>query len=543
MIPLVILLLGSYARAAPTTLAGSCSALWQVAPSLLSSLEVYVAQDYAANTTFSTPFASPAYNEAVPNLAAFCRFGAYIHTSNTSKTQFEVWLPLQSEWSGRFAMVGNGGDAGGVNYPDMNIPLTKYHFAVASTDAGHNGTVGDGSFAINGPETQIDFGHRSVHLTAEYSKIIVEAYYGKKPNYNYWIGCSSGGKQGLKEVQAYPNDFDGVIAGAAAQWWTHLNGQTYRLNAIINTLNSSGFLTPADYAMIGELVLSQCDELDGLKDGIITNPQKCHPVLSSLSCSSLQANQSACLTKAKIETMYGIYANWSSSATGEFLFPGFEPGAEVSPSFSVTGEPFGPGPDFFEYQVLNKTTVGTFVANETYLEELLAIADVTDPGQTNAIDGHIAPYLKRGKLITYVGLADTLIPTGSSLWYYERVRKALGYPEDLSDSYRLFTVPGMNHCSGGTSAYNFGGPSQAPMVLNGTSQSSTFDAQHDMVLALIEWTEKGTAPDVLIGSKYVDNNRNLGVQFQRKLCPYPSEGYYTGGDPNSADSFECQFRA
>ncbi|KAM0746067.1 tannase and feruloyl esterase [Meredithblackwellia eburnea MCA 4105] len=520
----------------------SCSSLWTVAPSLLPSLEVYVAQDYAANTTFSTPFASPAYNSPVPSLAAFCRFGAYIHTTNTTKVQFEVWFPLESEWSGRFAMVGNGGDAGGVNYPDMWGPLTKYHFAVASTDTGHNGTSADGTFALNGPQAQIDFGHRAVHLTAVYSKKLVKAFYGQHASYNYWIGCSSGGKQGLKELQTYPNTFDGVIAGAAAQWWTHLNGQTYRINALVNPVNSTGHLAATDYAAVGKLVLEQCDSLDGLKDGIITNPRKCKPDLSPLSCSSSQANQSSCLTQAKIDTMYKIYANWTSTTTGEWLFPGFEPGAEASSAFSVNGVPYGPAPDFFEYQVLNKTTVGTFtVANETEFEKLLKIADETDPGQTNAIDGYIEPYLKRGKLLTYVGLADTLIPTGSSLWYYEHVRQSLNYPSNLGDSYRLFTIPGMNHCSGGTSAYNFGGPGQRAAALNGTGQSSTFDKSHDMILAMIDWVEQGNAPDVLIGSKYVNNNRNTGIQFQRKHCPYPQEGVYIGGDANSADSFECKY--
>ncbi|KAL8283907.1 hypothetical protein RQP46_005339 [Phenoliferia psychrophenolica] len=525
---------------AKTAKAIACADLWRVAPTLLPSLEVYVAQSYPANTTFSTPFASVGYKTPVPNLSAFCRFGAYIHTSNTSKTQFEVWLPLESEWSGRFAMVGNGGDAGGVNYPDMGMPLSKYHFAVASTDAGHNSSAGDGTFALNGTQVQIDFGYRSVHLTAVYSKAIIKAFYGSSAKYNYWIGCSSGGKQGLKEVQMYPHEFDGVLAGAAAQWWTHLNGQTYRINALVNTINSTGHLGPTDYAAIGKLVMSQCDALDGLKDGIITNPRKCKPDLSPLSCSVASANQSSCLTPAKLDTMYKIYANWTESTTGKWLFPGFEPGAEASPAFSVNGSPYGPGPDFFEYQVRNRTTVGAFQANVTELEALLKIADATDPGQTNAIDGYISSFLKRGKLLTYVGMADTLIPSGSSIWYYEHVRESLKYPKHLGDSYRLFAVPGMNHCSGGNAAYNFGGPGQRADVLNGTSQSSTFDKKHDMILALIDWTEKGNAPDEIIGTKYVNNTRSLGVQFQRKL--YPAEGLYVSGDPNSADSFACQFK-
>lgn len=151
-------------------------------------------------------------------------------------------------------------------------------------------------------------------------------------------------------MQAYPNDFDGVLAGAAAQYWTHLNGQTYRINALVNPVSSAGHLSPADYAAIGAVVFSQCDALDGLRDGIITNPRRCSPDLSSLSCATRGANQSSCLSEAKLGTMHKIWDAWTSEK-GQWLFPGFEVGSEASPSFSVSGVPFGPAPDFFQYQV------------------------------------------------------------------------------------------------------------------------------------------------------------------------------------------------
>ncbi|GAA5981994.1 hypothetical protein JCM5350_000606, partial [Sporobolomyces pararoseus] len=414
-----------------------CAELWATAPKLLSNLEVYAAQDYPAGTNFTAAdwgqYGSPAYPNPVPGLPAFCRFGAWIHTSNMSKVQFEVWLPTTDAWNERFMMVGNGGDAGGVNFLDMGVPLTKYHFAVASTNAGHNGTSGDGTFAIANPETQIDFGWRAVHLTTDYSKAIVKAYYGKAQKTAIWNGCSSGGKQGLKQIQYFPTSYDAVIAGAAAQWWTHLNAQTYRINAIVNAQNTSRYLSATDYATIGAEVLRQCDELDGVKDQVITNPYVCRPQLDILSCNQPTANQTSCLSDEKIKTMYTIYADYHSVTTGEFLFPGFAPGSEGLAAFSVTGSPYGPGPDFFEYQVLNKTEVGAFnQTNQVEFEKLIKIADETDPGQTNAIDGNLKPFIDNGgKLITYVGLADTLIPTGPTIWYYEHVRKTLGYPLDL----------------------------------------------------------------------------------------------------------------
>ncbi|GAA5869357.1 hypothetical protein JCM16303_000440 [Sporobolomyces ruberrimus] len=525
-----------------------CAELWATAPKLLSNLEVYVAQEYPAGTNFTSAdwgdYGSIAYATPVPDLPEFCRFGAYIHTSNMSKVQFEVWMPTKEAWNERFMMVGNGGDAGGVNFLDMGVPLTKYKFAVASTNAGHIGSAGDGSFALNNPETQIDFGWRAVQLTTDYSKTLVKAYYGKAQKTAIWNGCSSGGKQGLKSIQRFPDSYDGVIAGAAAQWWTHLNAQTYRINAFVNAQNSSGHLSPSDYATIGAEVLRQCDELDGVKDMVITNPYVCRPELATLSCDLPTANQTSCLSLDKMKTMYTIWADYHSTTTGEFIFPGFAPGSEGLAAFSVSGVPYGPGPDFFHYQVQNQTTVGNFnVTDQAEFERLIKIADETDPGQTNAIEGDISAFLKHGKLMTYVGMADTLIPTGSTIWYYEHVRKTLGYPSNLDDSYRLFEVPGMAHCSGGFGAYNFGGASQKPLALGGAGQSSSFDKEHDMVLAMIDWIENGNAPKTIISSSYTKANKTQGVAFQRKLCPYPQQGVYLGGDVDSADSYECQVKS
>lgn len=172
-------------------------------------------------------------------------------------------------------------------------------------------------------------------LTAPF---LPQLFYSDKPSTSYWFGCSSGGKQGLREIQLEPDTFDGCLAGAAAQWWTHLNYATYAVNAYVNRLNSTGFLGPADYALIGQEVLSQCDELDGVQDGIILNPRLCKPDLSSLICAG--AKRDGCLIKEQADTMYEIWGNRTRESTGEWLFPGFEPGSEGSPAFSVTGVPY-----------------------------------------------------------------------------------------------------------------------------------------------------------------------------------------------------------
>ncbi|POY75338.1 hypothetical protein BMF94_1566 [Rhodotorula taiwanensis] len=548
----------------------SCSDLWQAAPKMLPNLEVYIAEDVAAGSTLpaNSPFSTPAYNQAVPDLPAFCRFGAYIHTSNMSKVQFEVWLP--DVWSGRYAMVGNGGDAGGVNFPDMWAPLTKYNMVVASTDTGHNGTAFDPTFAINNPESQIDFGYRAVHLTTEYSKTILAAYYGKKQDYSYWLGCSSGGKQGLKEVQMFPHDYDGVVAGAAAQWyvfpspkpavpippaaksrsreasWPHLNGYTYAVNAIVNPIGSAGHLNATDYATIAAEVMKQCDTLDGVQDGILTNAQLCHPDLSPLLCSAPNANATSCLSQAKIDTMKNIWGNWTAQTDagypkGTFLFPGFAVGAESNPFFSVTGQAFPPGPGYFQYQILNYTNPAvTYSGNESQTEYLVKLADEIDPGMTNAEDPNIGEFLKHGKLLTYVGGADVLIPTYSTTYYRKLVADALGN-DNLDDTYRTFIAPGVSHCSGGRGADGFGGPGQRQDSLGGQSQPLVYDAHHDMTLAMFDWVEKGKAPDYIIAAKYNNNNKTQGVAFTRPLCPYPQFAKYIGGNTTEASSFECAY--
>ncbi|SDA03112.1 BZ3500_MvSof-1268-A1-R1_Chr11-1g03310 [Microbotryum saponariae] len=548
---------GRSARVADTDFSTRCANMASVK---MPDMTINVTEYHRANDPFSP---------AGPGSAAFCRFGAEIKTSSQSKIHFEVWMP--DKWSGRFAMVGNGGDAGSVNYPDMGVPLTKYKFAVASTNTGHNGSPFDGTFAISNPQSQIDFGHRAVHLTATYSKSLIRTYYGGGgANHSYWIGellwikdfgppvsaadgpsnvitapnrsgCSSGGRQGLKEIQLNADTFDGVLAGAAAQWWSHYNGDVFRNNAFVNKVGSPGFLTAANYKTIGIEVLEQCDVLgqDKLKDGIITDPTKCSPKLEGLLCSAKGANKATCLSQAQIKTMYTIWADWISStglATGPGgtnYFPGVLPGAVGPP-----GVPYGPSPDYFTYQVLNKTSPQPLTVNsEAELEKLLKIADDTDPGQTNAIDPDISKFLSGGKLMTYVGLSDNVIPARSSLLYHDRVKAKLG---NVDDSFRLFAIPGMLHCGGGNSAFNLGQASQSDISLGGGLQSATFTAKDDMILALIAWVEKNQAPDSLVGVNYVNGDKRQGVAFERLVCSWPKMGYHMAGDPNKASSFSCK---
>ncbi|KAJ1302713.1 hypothetical protein OPQ81_003028 [Rhizoctonia solani] len=521
-----------------------CPGLFDSSRELIPGLQPYVSAVHPANVTF-IPEGNLAYPNPVYDLPEFCRFGGEFNTSEMSKFRFEVWIPKVENWNGRFAFVGNGGAAGGVNYPDMGVPLDKYGFAVASTDTGHHGTDTDGAFAMSNPESQIDFGHRAVHLSAVFSKQIVELYYGKKAAFNYWIGCSSGGKQGMKSAQAYPEDFDGIVAGAPAQWWSRLNGFAIHINMLNSNVTTPGATIPTTFFQkLHQEVIYQCDGLDGVHDGIIANPRRCKPDLERISCKhnhhSPHGAVTNCLSEEQIVTLKEIYKNWTS-ASGDLLYPTAEPGSEFGWELSVSGIPVPIARDYFSYQVLNKTRTFDLQTNETNLQQLTIIADDTDPGQINAINPNLERFFRRGgKLMHYHGWADPLIPAGSSIWYYEHVMNYFDR-EDVSGDYRLFMLPGVGHCGGGPGANGFGGAGQKGVARGGFGQSDVFDAKHDMILATMAWVEKGQLPEHLVGVKYVNDNITLGTTLNRLFCPYPQEAIYQGGDVNSAQSYSCEF--
>jgi feruloyl esterase len=449
------------------------------------------------------PIGPPVDFKALP---AFCRVAATTRPTGDSEIKFEVWMP-ESKWNGKFEGTGDGGWLGAIIYPALADGLSR-GYAVANTDTGHEGGVMDGSWALGHPEKVIDFGYRAVHLMTVDGKAIVSAFYDRHPNYAYWNGCSSGGKQGLKEAQAFPEDYNGIVAGAPANYWTHLTAASVWMG-IQNLKDSASYISKEKYLLIHKAAIEACDSVDGLKDGLIDDPRRCHFDPKILQCKGADATD--CLTAAEIETARKVYGA-ATTAHGVKFFPGLEPGSELGWGFLLGGpEPTRIGSDYYTY-VLHKDP--QWNPRTMDFDQDVPAADKLDHGTINAIDPDLSGFkAHNGKLIMYHGWTDALIPSQNSINYYESVVKAMGGAKKTTDFLRLFMVPGMDHCFGGEGPNHF-----------------------DSLAALEHWVEDGQAPDVLIASHLTARKEDR----TRPLCVYPKVAKYTGhGSINEAKNFFC----
>lgn len=451
-------------------------------------------------------------SDVFATLPSFCRVVASVKPTADSDIQIEVWLPA-SNWNGRFQAAGgaagaNSAVAGGINFPALaNSLLAGY--ATAGTDNGHQGATL--AFAPGHPEKLIDFGHRATHEMTVKAKAIVEAFYGNKPSYSYWNACAAGGRQGLQEAQRYPADYDGVVVTAPANNWSRLQSWSMWVNQQANR-TQAGVIPAAKYPAIHRAVVEQCDLLDGVKDGIIENPARCHPRLDVLACGS--GDTIGCLTPPQIETANAIYAPAVDVQNGRTVYPAMPPGSELG--WAALAGPTVPyyAMETFKYLVFN---------DPGWAPEKRPInlgADVVAAGRTaapiTADNPDLSAFFARGgRLIQVHGLTDPLIAPGDSVDYYTRVRAKVGEAV-ASGSMRLYLVPGMNHCQGGEGA-------------------DTINMQ-----AVVEaWVERAQAPTTVIASRVVNGQ----VQKTHLLCPYPEEAVFKGsGSPDEAASFECRLR-
>jgi len=431
-------------------------------------------------------------------LPAFCRVAATLKPSSDSEIKIEVWLPAAG-WNGKLQSVGNGAWAGTISYPAMATALAA-GYAAASTDTGHTGNNPD--FIPDHPDKVVDFAYRAVHELTWASKAIIAAYYGDGPQYSYWNGCSTGGRQAMAEAQRFPADYDGIVAGAPANYTTKLQGSQVWTSAMTHK-NEAGYIPPAKYAAIHKAALDQCDALDAVKDGVIEDPTRCKFDPKIIECKG--EDGPSCLTAPQVELARRIYA-------GPGFFPGLEPGSEMGWSSLSGPKPMDLAVEVYKYLVFQDPKWDYLTFNP---EADVARADKTISSAMNSVDPNLKPlFAHGGKLLQYHGWADPGIAQGSSVNYYKSVLEAMGGKAKVNDGYRLFMVPGMGHCGGG----------------DGTS---TFD----MVSALDRWVVEGKAPDKIVASKVV----NGAAVRTRPLCPYPQVATYKGsGSTDDAANFTCK---
>jgi tannase/feruloyl esterase len=436
---------------------------------------------------------------------AFCRVAATLKPSSDSDIKVEFWLPMTSDWNGKYQAVGNGGWGGSIVYAAM-LDALRRGYATSSTDTGHEG--GSASFALGHPEKLVDFGSRSIHEMTLKARAVIAAFYGNAPRLSYFNGCSGGGRQGMKEAQRFAADYDGIIAGAPAVDSTGRAAQSIRVAQTVHA-DEANFIPAAKYPLIHNAVLQACDALDGVKDGVLENPRVCRFDPKVLECKG--ADDGSCLTKAQVESVRKIYAASINPRTKREI-TSLEPGSELGWATWGGVQPLGLSADMFKF-VVHKDPNWDFRTFDW--DKDIVLAEQVDGGNVNALETNLKPFFDRGgKLIHYHGWADPQISPGNSVSYYKSVVEANGGAGKIQSSYRMFMVPGMAHCGGGD------GP-------------NTFD----MVGALERWVEKGTAPEQIVASRIRDGK----VDRTRPLCPYPQVASYKGsGSTDEAANFVCK---
>ncbi|KAK5136184.1 hypothetical protein LTR08_004021 [Meristemomyces frigidus] len=453
-----------------------------------------------------------------------CRVAMLVKTSSISNITLEAWLP--TNWTGRFLSTGNGGTSGCIQYEDLAY-TAGFGFATVGANNGHNGTSGEAFYQNS--EIVADFAYRSLHTGVVVGKAITKAYYEQNYTKSYYLGCSTGGRQGMKSVQDFPDDFDGVLAGAPAVAFDNLSSWSGHFLLVQGSNTSATWLDPAEWAMVHQDILLQCDGIDGVADGIIEDPDLCHYRPENLLCGS--GNSTHCLSAAKVRSV-GLTFEPYYGTNGALIFPRMQPGSElIASGVYYTGTPFQYSTDWFRYAILEDPTWDPTTQTSADADT----AARKDPSGISTWKGDLSAFKnKGGKLLHYHGQADPVITSTNSPRYYNHIVRSMGLPSSELDAfYRFFRISGMGHCSGGVGAWQIG--------QNGASAvNATLDAQHNVLLRMIDWVENGEAPETLTGVKFVNDTASLGVDFVRNHCKYPLRNQCVdAGNYQKPEAWKC----
>lgn len=456
-------------------------------------------------------------------LPAYCRVKGYVGRS----VGMEMALPLSS-WNGKFLQVGCGGFCGEIHLQSCN-PALRRGYACLATDMGHKSTMADSLWSYNNLPAKIDHAYRATHVATLAGKAIAESFYKTAPRRSYFMGCSTGGRQALVEAQRFPTDYDGIVAGAPSISVSSVGiGMLWSFQALTDQ-NRLPLLSRGDLQLAHQAALDQCDELgDGIRDGIIGDPFSCKLDLSRLACNG--ARNSRCLTQKQIDALSKAYAGPVTSTGKPLTAGGALPGSELN-MISSDSSPKNVAALYnfiahiFRYNVFDNDPGPAWQFNDFDYDR-----DHKRMGAMEILYGAANPDMREfkaagGKIIAYVGLNDHM-QARMVTDYYRVAEKAMGGRTSTQDFFRLFAVPGMDHCSGGDGA-----------------------SAVDYLSYLEAWVERGQAPDQVLAAHVTNPDSEARgslefplpaeqVDFTRPIYPYPVVTRYKGsGDSNDADSF------
>ena len=434
---------------------------------------------------------APVAREPIP---AHCRVKLTLKPTSDSNIYSELWMPTDN-WNGKLLVVGNGGFAGSIQgYGDMQVAL-RLGYATAATDTGHNVSDGpNGMFALGHPEKIVDFAYRALHDTTVESKRLIKTMYSRSAQLSYYKGCSTGGRMGIMAATRFPDDYDGIIAGALANRHIHMHTAGFARQVVL-ARNPDMAIGPEKAQMVSEAVMNKCDTLH---EGFLNNPRQCTFDFSSLVCKGADSNE--CLQPAQLKTVEMFYGGLKNSK-GEVIFAGQTLGNPLTPQRSNPNiSNITDTVRIWAYQNANYDW-HTFDLDRDMpvIDQKIGFVDATDP-DLRKFKAH------GGKLLLYAGWADTGITPVNTVEYYQSVVKKM----DAKDFAELFMVPGMGHCRGGD------GP-------------DTFDT----IGTLEKWREQGQTPQTIAA-------KNLKSGLSRPLCAFPQYAKYKGnGDLKDAANWSC----
>lgn len=472
-----------------------------------------------------------------------------------SSYRIGLFLPTTNNWNLRILTVGGASFSGGINWPSMSEG-THYGFATISTDNGHNSAGSDLSWAT--PARLYDWGYRALHGSVVVGKLLIAHYYSNSPTYSYYAGCSTGGRQGLKEIQYDSNSFDGALIGAPAWDTMHLMPWISKIATLQLNTTVNGRLRATQLSILATEVLRQCDAQDGVKDNIISQPDQCRFDISKIICS----DPSRCLTHAQADTAVKSWGDYTIKDTGHnrTVYNGFTLSSEDQWSVYFGTDSALIDFDFsYERYFLYNLTPSTSYTWQQYSDQVVLDSERINPGQATANQfDTVSSYRDRGgKIIMYQGLADGLISPKTSLGYYNATISALGTSvKDTRGWFRYFEVPGMQHCyfsNRFNAPWDFGAPGQASQLRMlpalGTGLKAFGDGwsvpghlgdeSYDVLAALVKWVEEGREVEQVVATAFTEDLSGK-VYRTRPICAWPERAKWDGkGNVNVAGSWKC----